>query len=119
MMIICVLMFSIFRFIMRPAVRYMTNDLNESSSLWCGSCELNIILWGEAFHNHVAEKHPQLIDRRRGKRLCAPRHYVKTGHFTVNYDSYHACYECGEVVILAEYYMKKHFKSPRHIQGNL
>ena len=77
------------------------------------------MLWGDALYKHVAEKHPELFGRGRGRRLCAPMYYVKAGHFKVNYDTFHACCECGEVVMFAEYYMRKHFKGSRHTQGNL
>ena len=108
-----------FQIIMPVASKYMTDDLNEVASFWCGTCEVNIMLWGDALYKHVAEKHPELFGRGRGRRLCAPMYYVKAGHFKVNYDTFHACYECGEVVMFAEYYMRKHFKGSRHTQGNL
>ena len=108
-----------FQSIMPVVTKYLTRDLNEARSLWCGRCSFNIILWGDALECHVAEKHPELFARGRGRRLYSPRYYVKNGHFTVNYESFHACYECGEVVELSEYYMRKHFSGPRHTQGNL
>ena len=108
-----------FQIIMPVASKYMTDDLNEVASFWCGTCEVNIMLWGDALYKHVAEKHPELFGRGRGRRLCAPMYYVKAGHFKVNYHTFHACYDCGEVVMFAEYYMRKHFKGSRHTQGNL
>ena len=96
----------------------MSCDVNQSASLWCWECHISLVLWGKELLLHLAEKH-EIIFWSSGKRLRKPTYYVEHGPFEENYQTYHQCLHCGQVMKFTEVLVRNHFDNSQHTNISL
>ena len=99
---------------------YVSNDLNEVCSVWCFDC--NIAVKTELVTQHFKSKHLKKfvsietlrLKSKPSKKFVFIETLIAVGYVVKNYETFHSCYHCGDVMDLSERKIYDHLSRTKH-----